>query len=209
MRSMRRICVTGSEGIESMNIIVSNKGQRIYVQSPYDPQFIAGAKRIAGRWDSTDERWLFPAAQRERVMSLLDDVYGWDPDSADERVTVRLTADKEISVEHDGVRVAGVTIARATGRDSGARLGDGVILVSGSAGSGGSRKYWRTRVRSGSVFEVDFPKAAAERLVENPGEWASAEIIGPSATWPTQDELCARRKALAEELEDIDRQIAE
>lgn len=62
------------------------------------------------------------------------------------------------------VEVAGRTIARAWGRDSGAKLGDGVVKLQGRVGSGGSMKNWETVVDADVVLH-DCPRKVAEKLI--------------------------------------------
>ena len=59
-------------------------------------------------------------------------------------------------------------MARAYGRDSGAKIGEGVVFLEGGASSGGSVKNWYTTIKKGSVFEVrDVPRAKAEAFLED------------------------------------------
>jgi len=60
-------------------------------------------------------------------------------------------------MEKKCVELFGRTIACAFGRDSGAKLGDGIIWIYGIKKSGGSVKNWYTEVRE-ATFEIqNFP----------------------------------------------------
>ena len=57
--------------------------------------------------------------------------------------------------EYNGpVTCCGKTVARAVDRDSGAKVGYDVALLSGHIDSGGSRKNWKTIVEEGSTFKL-------------------------------------------------------
>ena len=82
-----------------------------------------------GRWDSDCCVWTFPERYRENVVEILADIFGYS-ESTSGTVLVRLTVGGHaLEAERDSVRVAGREVARATGRDSGARLGPGVALT--------------------------------------------------------------------------------
>jgi hypothetical protein len=66
------------------------------------------------------------------------------------------------SVRGGAVELFGRTIAKARGRDSGAKLGDGIILLNGSVDSGGSVKNWTTDVDEAAFIIKDFPQPATE-----------------------------------------------
>jgi hypothetical protein len=61
--------------------------------------------------------------------------------------------------------VAGREVARAFGRDSGAKLGPDVVVRAGGFHSGGSRKNWRITVKDGTSFDLlRLPVAMAHRM---------------------------------------------
>ena len=60
---------------------------------------------------------------------------------------------------NNAVVLFGRTIAKASGRDTGARLGDDIIWLSGNYTSGGSTKYWKTIVENGNFEIQNFPVA--------------------------------------------------
>lgn len=51
----------------------------------------------------------------------------------------------------------GYTVARAYGRDSGAKLGDNVSMLKGGISSGGSMNNWKTYIDEDSVFRLQVP----------------------------------------------------
>jgi len=78
-------------------------------------------------------------------------------------VTVRVTALKTIQ-ERGSISCLGVTIAKASGRDSGAFIPNSVCKISGKTSSGGSVKNWLTIISEGSVFEYNVPRFIFEKF---------------------------------------------
>ena len=84
----------------------------------------------------------------------------------------------EITALHDILRESptflGYTIAKSTGRDSGATLGEDVYQVEGKISSGGSIKNWYTVIKEGSKFRLEVSK---KLLSLNESETWSYQII--------------------------------
>ncbi len=145
----------------------------ISVQSPYHPRFVSRARELAGKWDVGARAWRFPLSQSERVRSLCQEVYGTDGTAP--TVTLR------VAVPEQGTRqlqlwAAGRSLARAYGRDSGAKIGEGIVVVSGGFTSGGSRANPELVVKTGTVVEIlDCPEPAAEAYLADHPE--TAEIV--------------------------------
>jgi len=144
-----------------MKITVENGIARIF--TPYNAEFVSKVKNIGGRkWDSDNRCWMVPETEIEAVRQYMMDVYGeTDLPSEDEKITVKVIFNDEAHGDRESVVLFGKTIARAWGRDSGAKIGEDVTLISGSINSGGSVKNWRTVVKAGSVFTIrNLSKAA-------------------------------------------------
>ena len=152
-------------------IVIKMKGDgKLSVASPYNPAFAPGAKRLGGRWSAATKAWQFDPRDEQRVRELCRSVYGTDgsPSEAGDLVTIRVTAPDGWDVYGRGLYIYGRQVAWATGRDSGARLCDGVIVLKGSFDSGGSMKNWMTVCKPGTVFELrDLPRKALE--LDKPG----------------------------------------
>jgi hypothetical protein len=178
-----------------MDVSITVNSTTLAVKSPYNSEFVATAKRYGGKWSGG--QWVFDARDEERVRELCKKVYGSDGLTAD-LCTIRAKFTANASVGGGPIEIAGRTIARAHGRDSGARLGEGVVLLEGKFGSGGSMKNWATFVgRNGAVVLVrDFPRAQAERLIAEGADWISIEPEAPpldrAALEAERDRLSAR-----------------
>ncbi|MDP2060663.1 MAG: hypothetical protein Q8J97_13055, partial [Flavobacteriaceae bacterium] len=78
--------------------------------------------------------------------------FGTTGETAYETCTLLITGYSDCE-EKGAVSLFGRTIAKAFSRDSGARLGDDVVFISGTYKSGGSVKNWNTDVRN-ATFEI-------------------------------------------------------
>jgi len=183
--------------------ITQRENGTIAISTPYSQEFVARIKEVGGKWNSGSKCWEADARAIETVRAIMRDVYGQD-DMPQEMVDVRITVgDDDIEEYTDAVTIFGKAIASARGRDSGARVGDGVVLESGSVKSGGSMKNWKTIIAAGSVLTVyDVPKQAVENGMGWVDWYGSYEIIAqadPKAT------LRAEKEALLQRLAEIER----
>ncbi|GEM_PF-366351 len=186
----------------STAVTITADATTVRVASPYNPDFAPAAKRLGGRWEPTTRTWLFDLRDEARVRDLCRRIYGTDGTVATgDLVTLRLTATCDVASDvHGGLYAAGRQIAHASGRDSGARLGGGIVVLSGRVTSGGSVKNWYTVMREGAVVLIrDVPREAAEREI---AEWTtrglgSADIV-PEQT-PAARPIAVDRAALEAE----------
>jgi hypothetical protein len=120
------------------------------------------------------------------------------------RVRITLT-DNLRSQDNAAVYICGVEIARASSRDSGAKISPRVRWVSGDLpDSGGSAKYWRTYIDAPAVFDiVDFPEAALDKLTtQTTDRGFTFEILQDQII--NLDALRAERDRLTARIEEID-----
>lgn len=152
--------------------IITVTAESVTLSSPYNADLAPAAKRIGGRWDSTERMWRFAAQDEARVRDLAREIYGTDGSPADleDLVTVHLPLTKELT-EDASVSVAGREVVGRRSRHDEVRLGADVVVVAGgewtSPGGGGysgSVKYPKIGDTWGTVLEVrGVPRAAAER----------------------------------------------
>jgi hypothetical protein len=150
--------------MEMSKISISRTPTMISVRSPYNSRFVSLAKDLGGKFSSG--LWSFDIRDEGRVLDLCRDVYGDDGTIAD-TCTIRVNLGRYAKTQGP-IEVRGYPVARAFGRDSGAKLADGVVLLSGDFGSGGSVKNWHTASYSATVLIRDFPRHAAEEYMEKP-----------------------------------------
>lgn len=176
---------------------VQRNEKQISIVSEYNPDLPSKAKKLGGKWSPSTKSWIFDIRDESRVADLYRSIYGeWDNDDdiPADAVTARVTITTDISEYHSGIFFAGRQVARATGRDSGAKLGAGIIVLGGNFDSGGSVKNWRTCAKEGTIFEIrDVPLCKVEEEMEKE-EW-KIEILGnvdKAALMAEKERLLAR-----------------
>lgn len=133
-----------------MNDIKIEKSQgKIYVQTPYNAEFIAKVKNIGGaKWDRYEKAWVLDEDYIEDVRMVLADVYGYTDEDDIKMLKLQIDVEEgdEIYEYCKPLMMFNKTIARAYGRDSGAESGNDVSFLEGHPNSGGSSKNWRSEV---------------------------------------------------------------
>lgn len=186
-----------------MSVQITVSGSKLLVDSPYHPDFPSAAKKLGGKWNSASKAWSFDARDEARVRELCIATYGTDGSPATGAlVTVRIKSLNGEQWDKGGIYFCGRCLCYATGRDSGARLGEGVVSLAGKYGSGGSVKNWVTRIESGAVFEVrDLPRAALEQVTDN---WEVVEVPEQPSEPSQYEALVKEKSALLQRLAQID-----
>lgn len=144
--------------------IEKTDGGKIAIYTPYDKKFVQTIKRIgSARWNG--DAWTVPEDYIDDVRDIMKDIYGRDDlSNCGETVDAEVDFLKDYGEKWSGVVFCGKTLAQAWGRDSGAKVGDDVILVGGDIDSGGSRANWTTEVSQGAKFIVkNIPKARFDK----------------------------------------------
>jgi hypothetical protein len=186
-------------------VTISVVGSQLSVTAPYNSNFVRFAKRCTAKYQTGGE-WWFDARDEARVREACLRYYGSDGHLVDV-VTLRVTWPVEASTWHGPIAVFGRPVASATGRDSGARLGNGIVLLEGGFGGGGSRINWTTEAWAGTVVLVrDFPRAMAEQLIlSEPDRYA----LEPEKPVIDREALEAERESLMRRLTEIDAMLLE
>jgi len=132
-----------------------NNGQ-VKVQTPYNAEFVTKAKNLGGKWDTLSKSWIFNENVLDYVKEILLQIYGVTGETTYQTCTL-VVKNYSAEVVTGAVELFGRTIARASGRDTGVSLGDGIVWINGKKESGGSTKYWKTIVEN-ATFEIqNFP----------------------------------------------------
>lgn len=133
---------------------------------------VSDCRELGGRFDRSECKWVFHDIVKDRVQKL-EDLYN------SELITIEITAKSDLTECHGTVEFIGYTIARAFGRDSGAKLGDGVYMTDGKIRSCGSVKNWCSQVVAGSVFRLEVPRALYAGYKHNEDDyWEMKELNG-------------------------------
>ena len=144
-----------------MAIQITKSGTDLLVQTPHmNTNFNKRLRDMGGRWESP--AWRVDARNEALVRAALKRSYGGDGEGEPDTVSLQCHIEKDSW--QGPVEVAGRVIARAFGRDSSAKLGEGVVRLEGSVTSGGSRANWRTVVDAVVVIH-DCPRKVAEKAM--------------------------------------------
>ena len=185
-----------------MNIIINEDGQA-EVYTPYNKEFIERLKKSIGsaRWNPGKNCWSVPERSADLVRDIMRSVYGETDNEPGEHVDVKVTFGRDDWAECKPYVLFAKTIATAYGRDSGAKVGEGVELITGEFTSGGSRNKWKTMVEEGTVIII---RDVCKTLVDAwDNEDITVEIIGEAAK--DKKELLKEKELLLNRLKEIDR----
>lgn len=134
---------------------------KVKVVTPYHEAFVTHARNLRGKWK--DGAWWFDDSILEYVRDVMMECFGTTGEIPYDECTL-LVKDFSDDKIGDSIILFGRTIAKAFGRDSGARLGEGIVFIKGDYSSGGSTKNWKT-VISNATFEIhNFPIPSLQLL---------------------------------------------
>ena len=147
--------------MSDFNYTHDKENYQIRVKTPYNAGFVSKARNLRGSWHKKTEEWVFDDSIEEYVKAALIQFYGTTGEGVVETCTLLIT-DFSAWERTGPVDLFGRTIARAFGRDSGAKLADDIIWIDGKYKSGGSVKNWCTEVEN-ATFEIqNFPLPRTE-----------------------------------------------
>jgi len=121
---------------------------------PYHEEAKNRIKNIGGRWNGYDKCWTVKPEMEQEARQILIDAFGTDGTVEVKTLTVKVVAKRDVWEYGEPVTCCGKVLARAWGRDSGAKVGDDVALLGDGITSGGSRKNWKTIVHKGATFKL-------------------------------------------------------
>lgn len=185
-----------------MTVKLVKTEKTVSVEAPYNSIFVGQARRLGGRWN--DSAWVFDIRELPEVQDLCMQAYGSDGERVDQ-------VDVEVAVNDDQfyqlrgpLEIYGRQVARAFGRDSGAKIADGILVKSGDFVSDGSMKNWATSATEGTIFVMrDVSRQAVEDFSH---ESITVKIIASNKSGfeESQD-----REALIKELAELEARAAE
>lgn len=150
--------------------ITPTEDGRLVVRAPYNQDFVIDCRRLNGKF--ANGCWTFDGRDEQRVRAVCFEHYGQDGFRED-LCTVEVRFEPGEQAVKEPITVAGRSVAIAKGRDSGANLADGVILLKGAFTSGGSVANWTTVTTDGALVLIrDFPRPVAQAFIDHtkPGE---------------------------------------
>lgn len=184
-----------------MNVRIEMSDGQVSAVSPYNDLLPSRAKRLGGRWKNG--AWVFPAHVESEVRELYHFVYGTDGTTAVEMTAIDVVLDGDGAVR-DHVSIAGIPIARVFGRDSGAKLAEGVALLKGRFKSGGSRKNFHIEWTTGTTVRLEVPLKLLGDIRDDSEVESVTVVSGDNA----RQKLISEREALVARLAEIDAELA-
>lgn len=181
-------------------IRVTIKDNKAYIETPYNKLFIEKVKGLGGKWDSYEKVWVIDSRNIEAARKIMKEVYGRD-DKPTKTVSVRVFLGETLYGRCGPVTLFGKIIAGAWGRDTGAKVGEGVAFEQGLPKSGGSVKNWTTVVPEKSTIVIHgVPLESVESKFDWKDGYGVFEVINPK-----EDE----RQALLREKEVLEKRLKE
>ena len=186
---------------------ITVKEGKAYVETPYNKEFVSKIKQIGGaRWNSASRCWMVPEAEIDTVRTYMKEVYGeTDLPDEGERITIDVTFDEDVYEWDREIVLFGRQLCRAFGRDSGAKVSDGVTLIEGEIGSGGSRNNYNVWAHAGAKFRIrNLPLTALN--IESPYKVTVVEVQKDSID---REALMAEKAKLMARLAEINALLGE
>lgn len=178
----------------------------IIIKSPYNSIFVEKARNLAGKWVALNEAWQFDIRDEAEVLEVCYFCYGEDGIRYN-KCNVQITFITATYADKSALKVLGYPIARAFGRDGGAKVSDGVLIKNGGFDSGGSAKNWTTRVKAGTVIVLrDVSKPLVQAFMDSDDyepESMTIEIL------EEYQDLLAEKERLLARLAEINVQLGE
>jgi len=186
-----------------ISITVKDEIANIYV--PYNKEFISEIKNIgSAKWNSDEKCWTVPEEYIDNVREMMVHIYGYSDISKNETVKVAVKFLEGVAETKDSVKIFGKDVSKATSRDSGARVGENVVLVSGKIESGGSRVYWESQVEEGTIFSLSkVNKNVFDKEKNNPPY--KIEILDVKDEVERKSELIAEKEKLLSRISEINK----
>lgn len=184
-------------------IRVEIKNGKANLYTPYNADFVKAVKTMGGaRWDSTSRCWTISEDMLPQARKIMMYVYGYTDEKQGETITVKATFAKDVWEECDSVVILGKTVARAYGRDTGAKPGEDVLFLEGAPTSGGSARHWCSIVPAGSVVTLyHVSKALYEAKKDSLPEGVTVEVIEEGKKEEKKEEEAMSAEELAEKVE--------
>jgi hypothetical protein len=188
-----------------VDISITVKDEIVNIYVPCNKEFISEIKNIgSAKWNSDEKCWTVPEEYIDNVREMMMHIYGYSDISKNETVKVTVKFLEGVAETKDSVKIFGKDVSKATSRDSGARVGENVVLVSGKIESGGSRVYWESQVEEGTIFSLSkVNKNVFDKEKNNPPY--KIEILDVKDEVERKSELIAEKEKLLSRISEIDK----
>lgn len=151
-------------------ITVKEENSKCVCQCPKNFNVIKKFHDFKGCWNREKNYWEFNKLLIEDIKKLMKKYFGVENGEFEscQLIIKDLTTYETLK----GIIISGFELCRAFWRDSGAVLGDGVVLIDGKIDSGGSKNWWTTKCEDATFKILYFPckmlkNPSIKRLIEN------------------------------------------
>jgi hypothetical protein len=148
-------------------IEVKRTKKKVKVVSDYNKTWVEKARQLGGKWSGG--AWNFDIREEPAVRDACMEIFGCFDEPVKDVVTVILRGDdrSQIWASKTSLSLFGKMIARGFGRDSGAKLGDGVSVRKGRIDTGGSVKNWTVETKGEYEIVIrDVPRVLVEGQIK-------------------------------------------
>lgn len=160
--------------MSNFKVEVKTNGEQTTVETPFRDSTVSKLKSLGGKWSAPC--WVLPAMVRSEVEKYIEKVYGSTNNTEDPLVQVDVVFPEGCKDYSGSLTVGPLTIARAFGRDSGAKLSPGWAQINGGVHSGGSVKNWYATTGKGSSFRAMIPLSLAKVLQDKSDALAAKRL---------------------------------
>ena len=178
---------------------IEKENDKIRIYTPYNANFVKSMRKLKGKWN--EGAWEVRADLIDAVRKIMRENYGRD-DLPVKTVNIKVRNTDRLASDYcSGLEMFGRSICYASGRDSGAKIADGVAFIKGGCTSAGSMKNWYTRIEENSEFIIyDLPESALN--LENPyKEDIEVEVLEARVN---KNELIEEKEILLKRIAEID-----
>lgn len=178
---------------------IEKGNDKIRIYTPYNANFVKSMRNLKGKW--TVGAWEVRADLIDEVRKIMKENYGRD-DLPVKTVNIKVRNTSRLASDYcSGLEMFGRSICYASGRDSGAKIADGVAFIKGGCTSAGSMKNWYTRIEENSEFIIyALPESALN--LENPyKEDIEVEVLEAQVN---KNELIEEKEILLKRIAEID-----
>ena len=125
-------------------INITKSGNKVSAETPYSKVYIKRVKEIGAKWDPANKVWTVTADKEQELRQIILDVYGWEEQSAEETLRVRLDG-RYYETRQGVVMIGDILVAKRWRRNGGVTLYNDAELVEGDFGWDG-KSNMRPRV---------------------------------------------------------------
>lgn len=159
-------------------------------------------KKLGCKWDGS--QWVAPELAKDEAQAIKDMFY---TDMV--IIEAKLLDDEDAMFKSerwaykDAATVGGYIVATCSGRDDGAVVMDGVAVIDGAFGSGGSRKNYHINQRKNTTIRLQVSKASLDIIDEESKKYGYTYKI-LSDNKPSHEQLIAEKQKLEARISEID-----